>query len=449
MKEIYREAVQVIAWLGNQPLHAMIRGSIDSPSSLPDAMDMITSYAKEKNKRKTPQIAAEDLEGTCQCQRDKGRSVLFTLHKLISQEWFHRIWVFQEVVCGSCIVITYSYENRVKELLWDDLYVYLLDYNLLHFGSDNQSYGGSSVCVMAARRYLQQYSTPGVSLQTLLTDTASFFEATDPRDRIYALVDLSNDVAFQDLRPAYVDSVEAVFAEVAILLLTLRQELNPFPFAVLSFAGIGRPRNLETLPSWVPDWTSAAHRLCFRANSVVVEETHLEKVADRATFDATWGATYTTPTIRTLYGSTVLSVTGLIIDTVEAVGHRYPGAKTLPPGILKSSTGPDNNVAQCKAWVTECKTLAASIPPYPTGESAEEVLWRTLIADLRQDFQPWSFVHGHTCLPSDNEYETFFAHPSRQKSWLLCSYSGSNQGGTSQLGKLQLLVDDEDGIRLT
>jgi hypothetical protein len=43
--------------------------------------------------------------------------------------------------------------------------------------------------------------------------------------------------------------------------------------------------------------------------------------------------------------------------------------------------------------------------------------------------------------PHPNHAESAFrAHPSRQKSWLLCSYSGSNQGGTSQLGKLQLLV---------
>ncbi|ORY14865.1 hypothetical protein BCR34DRAFT_644590 [Clohesyomyces aquaticus] len=61
-----------------------------------------------------------------------------------------------------------------------------------------------------------------------------------------------------------------------------------------------------------------------------------------------------------------------------------------------------------KDWIAEGKRLASSVSPYATGEATEELLWRTLIADLRQDFEPWSSVSGHTCLPGNAEYGYFF-----------------------------------------
>jgi hypothetical protein len=112
----------------------------------------------------------------------------------------------------------------------------------------------------------------------------------------------------------------------------------------------------------------------------------------------------------------VLCVEGLIVDSVVAVGKRYPGAKSHRDidsvGIGRHNNWLDDNEPikdrSCR-WIEESRNLAASVMPYPTDEPAEELLWRTLIADLRQDFEPWSAIHGETCLPKVTEYQKNFA----------------------------------------
>jgi hypothetical protein len=96
------------------------------------------------------------------------------------------------------------------------------------------------------------------SLSTLLTEVSSYTRATDPRDLIYALVALSEDFSFEDLRPAYRDTVESVFVEAISLVLSIDRRPITQPFDLLSFASLGYSRQLQALPSWVQDWTSLA-----------------------------------------------------------------------------------------------------------------------------------------------------------------------------------------------
>jgi hypothetical protein len=42
------------------------------------------------------------------------------------------------------------------------------------------------------------------------------------------------------------------------------------------------------------------------------------------------------------------------------------------------------------------------------GKSSDEILWRTLITDSRQDSMPWDATFGTTCLPSKNQHLRFF-----------------------------------------
>jgi hypothetical protein len=414
MRDIFRKAIQIIAWVPDRSRGDFFAGA--RRHDLFTAADRITSYAKGRYQWKSfNMLKVEHKVWGCQCSRDRGRELLITYGRLFDQMWFRRIWVFQEVVCGSCIVIICKIGAEAREILWDDLYLFLVDNNLVQldddFGTGNQVYGSANVCSMAGRRYLQQLhgheSALSAPLQTLLIEASWAFEATDPRDKIYALLGLSNDFQFQDLKPAYAESVESLFTEVATLLLASEKSKAHSRFAILSFAGIGRQRRLCNIPSWVPDWTSSNYKLRFHILLDILE-TPFEAISNRASFNATRGATHDLPSVHGVEGSLRLSCSGVVIDTIRQVGHRYPGCRRVQDGH-EEPLFDDYPRLDSKSWVTECNELAESVTPYCTGELAEDVLWRTLIADLRQDFLPWDTMHGETCLPNKQEFGNFFA----------------------------------------
>jgi hypothetical protein len=73
------------------------------------------------------------------------------------------------------------------------------------------------------------------------------YQATDPRDKVFALLGLATDADDPTLHPDYNLSVEDVYRKTAIFL--LRQDRS---IAILSNSGIGNWRKHKDLPSWVP-----------------------------------------------------------------------------------------------------------------------------------------------------------------------------------------------------
>lgn len=91
-----------------------------------------------------------------------------------------------------------------------------------------------------------------------LVDNLDKFEATDPRDRGFAITGLVSpaDVEEEDFQPNYEIRVEELYTQVT------RRLIRDEGVQTLYRAGVGVPRSL-CLPSWVPDWTSkrACHHL--------------------------------------------------------------------------------------------------------------------------------------------------------------------------------------------
>jgi len=92
-------------------------------------------------------------------------------------------------------------------------------------------------------RYSYRYNE-GISLLALL---ASFSQslATNPIDKVYALLNLTSDVnILPDYRLSTVDAFRGVCTTY------LQRSLD-----ILSFNGDAGWKHLEGLPSWVPDWS--------------------------------------------------------------------------------------------------------------------------------------------------------------------------------------------------
>lgn len=86
-------------------------------------------------------------------------------------------------------------------------------------------------------------------------------QLTDPRDRIFALLNISAETNNDSLAPDYNKSVEEVFIHTARHFVTRTQPNLSF----LHSAGIGCDRKLTTLPSWVPDWSGSFPATSFGA----------------------------------------------------------------------------------------------------------------------------------------------------------------------------------------
>src|SRR5204863_9740922 len=94
-----------------------------------------------------------------------------------------------------------------------------------------------------------------LSLLNLLRDTRNF-EATDPRDKIFALYGIAEGLYEQDgnrntlslFQPDYTKPVEHVYREFTRILITHTKCLD-----ILSLCGNHATNRIRNLPSWVPD----------------------------------------------------------------------------------------------------------------------------------------------------------------------------------------------------
>lgn len=87
----------------------------------------------------------------------------------------------------------------------------------------------------------------------MLFDLARKAQVTDPRDKVYALLGLLPAWITAEIEPDYCKSKEEVYMELAMALLKDCVRLDE----VLSWCVLSVQ---ETLPSWVPDWTTAYER---------------------------------------------------------------------------------------------------------------------------------------------------------------------------------------------
>lgn len=173
--------------------------------------------------------------------------------KLFDHSYFTRKWIFQEILiaregailCGSfalswdCVdaflssFVKHTYKSKPSgnlnlRLIMGSLFLRLLMIDFLR--NHNQSLGDT------------------LHLLSLLRATRSL-KATDPRDIIYSMLNISHNPGILTLRPDYRLSTEEVFIATARYLIS-------FDITAL-FDAIGVDRSSQ-LPSWVPDWRDEA-----------------------------------------------------------------------------------------------------------------------------------------------------------------------------------------------
>jgi hypothetical protein len=245
-KDIFLHAFRVILWLGPQD---QVEDAHLARRFLCQLAYSIVKYDTDRGK------FLDDL-------RDRKDPGLPAAIKLFSHPWFSRTWVLQEMAVAKNLAVVYGticldwplVEFGIEIML--DPYTVgftLMEYRLIEL-HDRFRYLRTARFMTAVRQHFQ--SNQGISLGLLLGKSIAL-EATDLRDKIFALLGLLTVDFYQSLAPDYRTPLADVYLDVMCRLLGSN---DPFDGrTALQFAGIGYPRSPafeeQNPPSWVSDWS--------------------------------------------------------------------------------------------------------------------------------------------------------------------------------------------------
>lgn len=229
--------------------------------------------------------------------------------QLFKRPWFHRAWVFQEVVMASKATVICGEHS----LPWDTLYascqivesseIYRNDPKrwsclpALNMGRIRQSIVDAN---KGSDPELWENVLAELIFEKLLRETRSA-QATDPRDKVYALLGLAQGEKSIMPQPDYSISVRDTYLKVAKYWFHVKSGND------LTFLNYVQGRNeANNLPSWVPDWSVPATTALLASHNL------------RAAGDSTILATFPSHTSISST-SACLTVRGVRLLTVKAV----------------------------------------------------------------------------------------------------------------------------------
>ena len=178
------------------------------------------------------------------------------LEALLSRPWFHRSWTIQEpilapnrmIACGSKIRPWYIFLNAV--------------YVFLHFRRHEKTIF-KIFSFLAIHMSIEQKSE-GLRLSDLIL-TNRKREASDPRDKVYALYGLVQGYQKVPLEIDYAMSVEDVYKSTVRFCVQ-----NEGSLSILTH--VSQFRNQSDFPSWVPDWRDRSNSGCYPVkNSAILD----------------------------------------------------------------------------------------------------------------------------------------------------------------------------------
>lgn len=173
---------------------------------------------------------------------------------LMTRPWWMRIWTVQEVILpprrfiywGPC-KLSWDLLDRASEAVMND--------TPLKPPTDLQKYGGEFYATGALDHLTARVRSMRITVAEhplYLFWRWRFRQATDPRDKIYALLGMRRDVSLPSVPSCdYAVDVRTLFTRVTVDLINLCADLNPL------IGRRGEPSALADLPSWVVDWSGS------------------------------------------------------------------------------------------------------------------------------------------------------------------------------------------------
>ncbi|KAL9113652.1 MAG: hypothetical protein Q9187_007590 [Circinaria calcarea] len=244
------------------------------------------------------------------------------------------MWVIQEVALATHATV----QCGTFVLPWKDL---VQANNYVQYGQEDAEYAHDAVAIISSLQLGYEKSGQD-SLLTNLLFWSYHFHCTDPRDKVFGLLALAKDGSDPFLAPDYGQSVQETYARITRNLIGRNGYLS-------ILCSVSHPKEIQNLPSWVPDWTS---HLYFR-------QVFGPYFAKLGIFDYPKSPLkrkpYFSPDLRTLM------VYGTIIDTIRDVSQIMLYSKS-------------------DSVLPEWEKMAQSAS-HVHGETFPTIYWRALLSD--------------------------------------------------------------------
>ncbi|KAF2177862.1 HET-domain-containing protein [Zopfia rhizophila CBS 207.26] len=316
--------------------------------------------------------------------------ILEALWAVTNLTWWHRVWVVQEIAvskqvylaCGSFLVpwdtvdaaITVFkrilvYEDRMtSRVTMESSYISETDHQLL-IGITSSA---SPFC--EARRRFQSIGMHQ-SLRDILYLTCTVgselipMQATDQRDKIFALLGLATDAQALGITPNYGMEYAQLCTDVARAFMKqgtvdMLSYCRYFRSDLSKRSSIGAYRRSlpnitkPNLPSWVPDWASG------------VPET---LQTDSIQFSASNGAKTKGVLAKVSTGSSTLRLSACFVDEIQTAFAPFPDSRDL-------------NLQEIRAWLRKVQDEFQDLSyvgrdKYGLSTRRNRAIWKTTIAD--------------------------------------------------------------------
>ncbi|KAL2040278.1 hypothetical protein N7G274_007181 [Stereocaulon virgatum] len=233
MADVYRNADQVLVWLGPE--------SDNSAWAIGTLLDLSLSIDVDWR--------ALSMEPSSQGQShwaDGGEQLPYDdetwqaiLH-LLQRNWFRRLWIWQEVCLARRATVVCGYET----IAWGNFCCAIF---CLRFKPRSRWVQDALAPSISSAYNICSYETASMLVDVL--EYTKDCEFSDPKDRIYALLNLVRDEITVDLKPDYSKTATQVFQDVVLRELATHNTLDLLTHCELQ--GV-----LEEVPSWVPNFSA-------------------------------------------------------------------------------------------------------------------------------------------------------------------------------------------------
>ncbi|KAI1418037.1 HET-domain-containing protein [Hypoxylon sp. FL1857] len=292
---------------------------------------------------------------------------------LLCRPWWKRMWTLQESVLCKQVVCHCGSKSFPLD------YFYTLAY-FIYFSANFGSWPGlladSTVSLREAWRIadLRDHISKNGRISLLLAlDSSWNRRASDPKDKVIGLLGLLGQRS--DLLPEYAWPVEKVYRAAFRAVIQEEGDLSCLGFMSELFE-----RRNPNLPTWVPDL-----------------EIHSEKGSDNFAslskpifgsnlYNASLAQKAKSVQISTEEDDSVLSLEGITVDTVQAVGVKAPGWETYGSDEVDNRKWEETMRETLQQWRDMMPITPDQL--YLTGEPLAQVFWRTVLVDLKQGAYP-------------------------------------------------------------
>jgi hypothetical protein len=378
MREIYVYAKSVIAWLGSssESSDSAMRwiqeyggrsfelniGGVGGPRliSLLDALDAEgDGQASEK-----AILFAADLREQLSPANSWHADLTIALLKLFKRAYWSRIWIVQELASASNLIFVCGEETVSDNALYDAL-------RLLRNFAQYQNLKWNR---MAQETHFVKPS--GVSLMSISTGgpinmlkfrrathpaplihimrTFRFFDSTDPRDKVFALLGISRDAEILGLRADYNKNCEQVYAD------AVRRLIHAGYMDILGL--IQYPKKVKGLQSWVPDLSRTSYRAPLQQRSLERKGPPGATRLEPKFFASAQEEKIVLKRENTIGPNIPMSLHGVRVGVVDYVGIEWDN---------------EGGVGQ---WLHELHRLSHLLPE-TQEDMKHEAIWRAAVAD--------------------------------------------------------------------